>query len=453
MRRSALHLIAGRPADLLERWREETDRSVRVTLLLTLGEAGAGAGAAEAPEDAEDAEGTTAAGIRAVLDGVVRGADPVLRVAAVVATASIDPRAPLRAYAMLLELLTDPALAPQFEQVWYAPHSEYPYSREDVAAWVVDLLGRDPEVALSFVAALAAAGRRTDDAELRRCALDVGWRILVDRPSAADALLSLAAGLLADPDDDVRYKAAHLLAVLGRRSAPYADRLAGLLDDTGAAKFFDGTVGDHARWALTRIGDPRALPDLVERLVAPYRDLQGWGYVLGDPRPPDVADVLRPLAAHAGVLLPAVREALRDEVARSGWLVRDLREVLRSWGQDPLLPGETDPYPPPWEPPLMDPAEAEAAVLTYAADREHLGSLYTALLSLAHHGHVTPPAREALTALRDANRRLTAYVDYRAFLQDEEIRTLIAAVLALPSRVLQKTQAGAFSLYGWGVAG
>ncbi|MFD7262592.1 hypothetical protein [Streptomyces sp. NPDC059874] len=77
---------------------------------------------------------------------------------------------------------------------------------------------------------MAPGAASTGDAELRRCALDAAWPLLVARLSAAAAVLP---------------------AVLGHRAAPYADRLAALLD---------GTVGDHARWALTRIGDPRALP-------------------------------------------------------------------------------------------------------------------------------------------------------------------------------------------------
>ncbi|MFG2713611.1 HEAT repeat domain-containing protein [Streptomyces goshikiensis] len=425
-RRTALRLVADRTADLLERWRAEEDRSVRLTLLLALGEAAA----------AEDPAGGPAAEVRAVLDGVRDGEDRVLRVAAVMAAAPVDPQAPLRAVPMLLELLTDPALAPEFEALpWYTLDCEYPYDRNDVAGWVVRLLGRDPAVAASFVAGLAAAGAedRTADAGLRRCALDEGWRLLVDRPGAAPALLPVAAGMLADPDDDVRYKAVHLLAVLGRRAAPYADRLAALLDDPGESEFFDGTVGDLAAWALTRIGDPRALPGLVERLVAPYRDMQGRGYCTGDPRRPDVVDVLRPLRAHAALLLPAVREALRDEVARKGWLIGELREVLRAWGEDPLLPGEEAPYPPAWQPPPMDAGRAEAAVRELAAGGERYGDFHTALASLTGHGRRPAPAvRAALVALRDADRRLSPYHDYRAFLGDEEIRPAIEAVLALP---------------------
>ncbi|MGP3637387.1 hypothetical protein ACTU45_29275, partial [Streptomyces sp. 24-1644] len=298
VRRSALRLISDRPGSLLERWHEETDLSVRVTLLLALGDAAAAKESAS-DDSASDESAATIADVRAVLDGALHGGDRVLRVAAVIAMARLDPQAPLRARPMVLELLTDPALAPEFEKVWYTLNCEYPYDRNDVAGWVVHLLADDVPAATSFVAGLAEAGSRTGDVELHRCALDEAWRLLVTRPSAATALLPLAAGLLAAPDDDVRYKATHLLAVLGPLAAPYADRLAALLDDPGESRLFDGCVGDHARWALTRIGDPRALPDLVERLVAPYRDLQGWGYCIGDPRRPDVADVLRPLRAHA----------------------------------------------------------------------------------------------------------------------------------------------------------
>ncbi|MCX4960682.1 HEAT repeat domain-containing protein [Streptomyces virginiae] len=422
VRRETLLMISDRTEPLLERWHVETDPSVQVALLVALGRAAAD----------EDLTESMDAEVRAVLDGLLHDENPVLRVAAVVASSPLDPQAVPRAVPELLEILTDPVVAPRFGEVWYALECEYPYDRNDVAEWVGGLLEPDLTAATSFVAALAEAGSRMDDAGLRRCAVDQAWRLLSARPSVAAAVLPLAAGLLADPDDDVRYKAAHLLAVLGREAAPHADRLAALLDDTGESRFFDGTVGDHARWALTRIGDPRALPDLVERLVAPYRDMQGRGYDPSDPRQPDVADVLRPLRAHARVLLPAVREALQDEVSRAGWLVQDLRDVLHAWGENPLLPGELTPYRQPWEPPLPEPAEAAARVLTYAADGQWHGMFTTALDALAHHGHLTPPVREALTTLKAADRRLSEYGDYRAVLQDEEIRARIDRLLVLP---------------------
>ncbi|MFF4448485.1 HEAT repeat domain-containing protein [Streptomyces sp. NPDC001502] len=422
VRRTALRLIADRTGPLLERWQEERELPVRVALLLALGRAAAD----------EDRTESTNAEVRAVLDGLLHGENPVLRVASVIAAAPLDPRAALRALPMLLEILADPALAPEFGKVWYTLDREVPYERNDVAACVVELLELDMTVATSFVAGLAETGSRIGDAELRRCALDEAWRLLVARPSVEAAVLPLAAGLLADPDDDVRYQAAHLMAVLGHRAAPHADRLAALLDDPGESTFFEGRIGDHARWALTRIGDPRALPGLVERLVAPYRDVQGHGFFPGEPRQPDVADVLRPLRAYAGVLLPAVREALRDEVSRAGWLVEDLRKVLHAWGENPLLPGEPAPYPQPWEPPLPEPAQAEATVLAFAAGGQWHWTFPPALDALTHHGTLTPPVREALTALGAADRRLSEYGDYRAVLQDEEIRARIDRLLALP---------------------
>ncbi|MET9609571.1 hypothetical protein ABZZ17_31645 [Streptomyces sp. NPDC006512] len=419
IRRSALQLFAGRTGLLLDRWREETDPAVRVAVLLSLGEAAA----------AEDPAHAVVTEVRALLDRVFRAEDRVMRVAAVVATAHLDARSPQRAYPVLLDALTDPALAPAFEAVWYLRDCEYPYHRDDVAARVDHLLEPDTPARARFVTDLAAAGNRTGDAGLRRCALDLGWRLLVDRPSAADALLPVAAALLDDPDDGVRYRAAHLMAVLGRRAAPHADRLAGLLDDPGEAEYFDGTVGGHARWALTRIGDPRALPDLVERLVAPYRDLPGRGYAPADPRQPDVADVLRPLREHAALLLPAVREALRDEIARGGWLVTDLREVLLAWGEDPLLPGETIPYPQ-WAPPPMERERAEATVLAFAVGGEPLDWTFAhALAALDRHGPLAPPVRAALEALTAGDRRVSRYGDYRAILEDEELRARIGATL------------------------
>ncbi|MDV9199950.1 hypothetical protein R6M67_32560, partial [Streptomyces sp. Wh19] len=148
--------------------------------------------------------------------------------------------------------------------------------------------------------------------------------------------------------DGVRYRAAHLLAALGTRAAPYADELAGLLDDPGEDEFFEGTVGDHARWALTRIGDRRALPGLVERLHAPYKDQYSRGYCLSDPRLPEVEDVLTPLRAHAEILLPAIRRLLRDSDSdssgsgsgRGAPLTGPLLHVLQAWGPAaaPALP-------------------------------------------------------------------------------------------------------------------
>ncbi|MFB9482526.1 hypothetical protein ACFFSH_24575 [Streptomyces filamentosus] len=327
VRREALALAEDADA-LLERWRAETDPTVRLPLLLALGGAAAASGEAGAVDR-----------VRETVTGVLRTGDPVMRVAAVYAWAAFDPDAPVREQDLLVDVLSDPAVRPRFETVWYLPAVEDAFGRESVVSWAVSLLGHAPETALSFCVRLIGAAREHGDPLLCRTALDEAWRLLVVRPSVAAALLPLAGALLADPDDGVRYRAAHLLAVLGPEAAPYADGLAALLDDPGEEEYLEGTVGDHARWALNRIGDPRGLPDLVERLYAPYRDRYSRAYVLGDPRLPEIEEVLIPLREHAQTLLPAVRELLRDPGA-DGPLTRCFLEVLQAWGPAaaPALP-------------------------------------------------------------------------------------------------------------------
>ncbi|MFF0384339.1 hypothetical protein [Streptomyces sp. NPDC004286] len=313
---------------LLERWHAETDPTVRLPLLLALGNAAA-CSAQPGPVDQ----------VRTLVAEVLRTDGPVMRVAAVHAWAAFDPRAPVRELDRLVEILSDPAVRPRFEAIWYVPDVESAFTREDVISWTAYLFEGAPRTALAFVVRLIDAARRHGDTLLCRAALDEAWRLLVVQPVAASSLLPLAGALLADPDDGVRYRAAHLLAVLGSRAAPYADELAALLDDPGEAGVLEGTVGDHARWALSRIGDERALPGLVERLHAPYQGAWSRGYVAGDPHLPEVEDVLTPLGAHAEALLPAVRKLLRDEGSGSPLTCRFLK-VLRAWGPAaaPALP-------------------------------------------------------------------------------------------------------------------
>ncbi|MFJ3659994.1 hypothetical protein ACIPPM_05940 [Streptomyces sp. NPDC090119] len=327
VRREALPLAEG-VGVLLERWHTETDPTVRLPLLLALGTAAARSARAE-PVDR----------VRTVVAEVLRTDGPVMRIAAVHAWAAFDSRASVRELDRLVEVLSDPAVRPQFEAIWYIPDVESAFTREDVISWTAYLFENAPRTALDFVVRLIDTARRNGDTLLCRAALDEAWRLSVDRPFAASSLLPLAGALLADPDDGVRYRAAHLLAVLGSRAAPYADELAALLDDPGEADVLEGTVGDHARWALTRIGDVRALPGLVERLYAPYRGAGARGYVLGDPHLPEVEDVLIPLGAHAEALLPGVRELLREDGSGSPVTCRFLK-VLTAWGPAaaPALP-------------------------------------------------------------------------------------------------------------------
>ncbi|MFF3767359.1 hypothetical protein ACFYYR_25195 [Streptomyces sp. NPDC001922] len=327
VRREALDLVED-VGVLLERWRAETDPAVRLPVLLALGTAAACSTDAAAVDR-----------VRALVAEVLRSDGPVMRVAAVHAWAAFDPEAPVRELDLLVEVLSDPTVRQHVEEIWYAPDVDGALTREDVISWTAFLFEDAPQTALSFVVRLLGVARRNGDALLCRAALDQGWRLLVVQPSAVSSLLPLASALLADPDDGVRLRAAHLLAVLGSRAAPYADELAALLDDPGEDEFLEGTVGDHARWALTRMGDQRALPELVERLYAPYRGQYSRGYAVADPHLPEVEDVLTPLRAHAEVLLPAVRQLLRDE-GRGGVLTCPFLRILTAWGQAaaPALP-------------------------------------------------------------------------------------------------------------------
>ncbi|WP_405683708.1 hypothetical protein OG204_01070 [Streptomyces sp. NBC_01387] len=327
VRREALSLGEGIGV-LLERWHAETDPTVRLPVLLALGTAAA---------DSDEAGPVHR--VRAVVAEALRTDGPLMRVAAVHAQAAFDPQASVRELDLLVAVLSDPAVRPQFAAVWYVPDIDSAFTREDVISWTAHLFEGAPRTALAFVVRLIGAARRNGDTLLCRAALDEGWQLLMVRPSAASSLLPLAGALLAEPDDGVRYRAAHLLAVLGSRAAPYADELAALIDDPGEAKFLEGTIGDHARWALTRIGDERALPGLVERLYAPYRGQYSRGYVSGDPHLPAVEDVLTPLRAHAEDLLPAVRKLLRDDDV-GGSLTCCFLEVLKAWGPAaaPALP-------------------------------------------------------------------------------------------------------------------
>lgn len=330
VRRAALPLAAG-ITRLLERWRAETDPTVRVALLLALGEAVAG-------EVAAGRTGDTVDDARAVLAQVLDSEDPVVWVAAVHASARVDRELPARQVDRLIDVFSDRALRPRFEEVWYTPAVDGPWNREDLVRSTGRMLAHDPGAELHFSVRLVETADRTGDAALCREALDLAWRLLTERRSVEAALLPLASRLLASPDGAVRLRAANILAVLGPAAAPYADRLAELLDDDGADEFLDGTVGEIARWALARIGDPRAWPGLIEQFRAQEEE-PSRGYVIGDPRRPDAKDVLIPLRAHADVLLPAIREAIRRSGPRGG-ATRPFLEVLEAWREDalPALP-------------------------------------------------------------------------------------------------------------------
>ncbi|MFE6814652.1 hypothetical protein [Streptomyces sp. NPDC057677] len=319
--RRAATALSGGTGRLLERWRVETDPAVRLPLLLALGEEAAAGRAGERAEE-----------VRAVLADLLDTDDPVLWVAAVHASAALDRDLPVRHMDRLIAVFSDPALRPRFEEVWHTPAVDGPWTREDLVRSTAELLAHDVDAELSFVVTLIETSRRSADTALCREALDAAWLLLSDKRSTEAVLLPLAGALLTDADGPVRLRAANMLAVLGRAAAPYADALAGLLDDDASDDLLDGTVREFARWALTRIGDPRALPGLIEQLRAQEEE-QGRAYVLSEPRRPETADVLIPLRAHADVLLPAMLQTIREGGPASG-ATRAFLGVLEAWGRD-----------------------------------------------------------------------------------------------------------------------
>ncbi|BBC38390.1 hypothetical protein SGFS_096840 [Streptomyces graminofaciens] len=541
VRREAVHL-ADTPGRLLERWRAERDLSVRLPVLFALGGLAASAGT----------EGGTAAEIRAVLDALPTGTDPVLRVAAVWASAGVDAEVPVRALDTLVAALTDPAARARWDSVWYAPGFEHPFSRESVAYRTAALFEGTPATATTFLTRLASAADPAEDADLLRAVLDRCLMLLVAHRSVAAALPPIAGRLLDHPDPSVRVRAAHLIAGLGPQAAEYADRLAGLLDDSGEVEFLEGSVSEHACWALTRMDDPRALPGLVDRLCAPFREHYGRSYCSGEPRRPEIVDVLAPLRAHADILLPSIREELRRNLTdpgAHGALTTDFLATLKAWGPDALpalpeitaylshrfrsydavdalaalgpaaasaapvlrehmaleppgnhpwlqwvlwriggsdvteaLPAVGDTLPVEGEAPHAgmvgrladfgaeaspyvdrvryaldtgegwirvqaaiafwsitgDPEPAlpvlEEEVLAFAAGGEWYGSFRDALRTFIRFDTLTPAVETALRTLREQDRRLSPHADYRAILQDEELRALIDEALAIRSQ-------------------
>ncbi|WP_446040019.1 hypothetical protein, partial [Streptomyces sp. SID1121] len=345
MRRAAVGLLAvgGGPvrenvAWLSERWRCEEDVAARVEVVLALG-AVVGAGDLVVPGD-----GGVSADVRAVLEDLVEGNAPALRLAAVHAWARVDPAVPARRLGALVEILAAPDARAALEAGW-ADHTI-----RHLVTRTYQLLADEPRSATGLVTGLLAAASDTD---VRVAALAEAGSLLMRWRSPVPVLLPVLGACLDDPDPGVRLEAALLLAVLGSAAAPYADRLADRLHDTGTgggtgrgARRGAATVGDTALWGLTRLGDPRALPGLVERLhAAPRvfgtRDVHSSERSYFVPTLPGIREVLGPLRAHAGGLLPEVRALMRRVAAADdGETGRALAGALGEWREDalPALP-------------------------------------------------------------------------------------------------------------------
>ncbi|MFF9014286.1 hypothetical protein ACF09C_15125 [Streptomyces sp. NPDC014870] len=251
------------------------------------------------------------------LRGLADGGEPADRLAAVQALHTALGGAADAAYARTLSevlLGSDPA-------TWQPDtvHVEFTVAR------TVRLLGADPAEQIAAVRRLLAH----PDAAVRTGALKAAAEAMSRRRSAVPALLPAVARLLSAAEPDHRLFAARLLGMCGHAARPWADALAVMVTDEGETHL---PAQDHAVWALSRLGDARCVPPLVERLAGErlgFADHEThadgwWTYELS------LVETAGPLAAHAEVLLPPLRSRLA--AAQALGERRALCQLLERWG-------------------------------------------------------------------------------------------------------------------------
>ncbi|MEU9864378.1 HEAT repeat domain-containing protein [Streptomyces sp. NPDC047971] len=189
----------------------------------------------------------------------------------------------------------------------------------------VGLLNSDPTEQMTAIRSLLAHS----DAAVRTGALKAAADAMARRRSAVPALLPAVAPLLSDPEPENRLFAARVLGMCGRAARPWADALAAMVTDEGEPYL---PAQDHAVWALSRLGDARCVPPLVERLAGErlgfadhetYAD--GWWT-----HAQSLVETAGGLAAHAAVLLPPLRTRLAAASALGER--RALCRLLERWG-------------------------------------------------------------------------------------------------------------------------
>jgi hypothetical protein len=309
---------------LRARWDREPDLSVRLQLILAVG---------------EQASVRTVAGAGAELAwlrGLTAHADAPVRLAAAIAArqAAPDPAGT----ALIIHALGEPGLGacPGVVPVWP--------STTALVASVGWELADDPDAQVRLAVTLLGHA----EPERRRGAAGVAAEVLSRWRSATDRLLPLLADHLADPDVEVRAYAASLLAAVGRPARGYADQLAALLADTAATEIGGYMIGDIVLWGLARLGDPRCVSGLAARLTGPRL---GFGlteglYVGRDSpywlEPPGIHEVLALVPEHAPALLPTVGYRLRTEPTLEAR--RAFVQAAAAWGPAaaPLVPALAD---------------------------------------------------------------------------------------------------------------
>ncbi|MFJ7064036.1 HEAT repeat domain-containing protein [Streptomyces sp. NPDC101115] len=320
IRRAAADVLGacGSPGELilpglLRSWEAEADPATRLELVLALGHA-----ALCAPAGAPGAE------VFALLNELLDAPGPQMRLAAVHALAPVDPGLPSRRLDDVLEAVRDPSV-----DLWRHT-SSVQAGVLGVHRWTSGLFtGPEPDFTLGVL---------TDhhDGEQRIAALAQAGGLLSRWLSPAAPLLPRLVGRLDDPVAEVRFRAVELLACLGPAAAAHADEVAALLTD-GAARTTrrQESVGEAALWALARMNDPRCLPGLIELIAgapsgfAPnsaHYSTTDWHHV----GLPSLPEVLRHLADHTELLLPAICERIGS--VGDDRLLHRICETLAEWG-------------------------------------------------------------------------------------------------------------------------
>ncbi|KOX11299.1 hypothetical protein [Nocardiopsis sp. NRRL B-16309] len=320
------------------RWRREEDPLTRLTLLADA------ADLLDRHPDGEAFHDTAPGAPRPAVDGV-----PAPAVSWLVDRArfgSPDERTVLLSTDVLAPAFPDglrlaheavEGLAREEAPLWAAARRHDPATREHVAAfapnWLLRAFGGDPAGHGDLAGRMLGGAT----AHLRQAGLNGVADLVAALRSAEGRWAPALAGLLADPEEHVRSRAALVLAVCGPAAvAPWADRLALLAGGP------PGEDANHALYALARLGDDRVVGLLGERADVGFGFPRQRGYADGWSLGPHLADLLGTLAAFADDLVPTLRSLLRsdrDEDERAAVV-----GALGAWGEAaaPLAPELAD---------------------------------------------------------------------------------------------------------------
>ncbi|RPF22253.1 hypothetical protein EDD34_2903 [Myceligenerans xiligouense] len=297
--------------DLLE---TEQDQATRIDLLEAL--------SVVLKRDVEHASA------RSVLERVAASDDPQLRIAALLALPDAADRAG--------RLVDAARVLPQMDAEPWKESASYDIGLGGVLSAILNTVLPNQDACIQLLTMFLATpqGSPVPD-ELVRVALAGCGRLVSRRRDAAEIVATLVGPHLTSPEAGTRYTACYLLACVGDAAAPYANDIAPLLQDRAveAKRHARRPVAAAATWALARIGDVRCLPPVRDELAGRSTNLTTTKYSSGGSYftvwDVSIDDVVRPLRAHADVLLPDILTAMTRK--DRPFLTLRLAEVIQDW--------------------------------------------------------------------------------------------------------------------------